>query len=90
MPDCPLSARYRHRLYIDTNGIGCVASSVVLYPFLIFIIGVVAIPFVMAAMVAWFFSWKPGTFPKETYEQQRSAEIEIYTEVSNLTAAFRN
>ncbi|KAG6885142.1 hypothetical protein C0993_005505 [Termitomyces sp. T159_Od127] len=67
--------------FIDTNSIGCVASSVVLYLSLIFIIGVVAIRFVMAVMFAWFFSWRIGNFPRETYEQrmQRSAEIESWS-----------
>ncbi|KAG5720015.1 Chitin synthase 5 [Termitomyces sp. T112] len=67
--------------FIDTNSIGCVASSVVLYLSLIFIIGVVAIRFVMAVMFAWFFSWRIGNFPQETYEQrmQRSAEIENWS-----------
>jgi chitin synthase len=67
--------------FIDTNSIGCVASSVVLYLSLIFIIGVVGIRFVMAVMFQWFFSWKLGNFPRETYEQrmQRSAQIENWT-----------
>ncbi|KAG1747641.1 glycosyltransferase family 2 protein [Suillus lakei] len=67
--------------FIDTNSIGCVASSVVLYLSLVFIIGVVAIRFVMAVMFAWFFSWKLGNFPRETYEQrmQRSAQIEDWS-----------
>ncbi|KAF9011219.1 glycosyltransferase family 2 protein [Cyathus striatus] len=67
--------------FIDTKSIGCVASEVVLYLSLVFIIGVVAIRFVMAVMFQWFFSWKLGNFPRETYEQrmQRSAEIENWT-----------
>ncbi|KAF8167592.1 glycosyltransferase family 2 protein [Crassisporium funariophilum] len=67
--------------FIDTNTIGCVASSVVLYLSLIFIIGVVAIRFIMAVMFQWFFSWKLGNFPRETYEQrmERSAEIENWS-----------
>jgi len=67
--------------FIDTNSIGCVASSIVLYLSLIFIIGVVGIRFVMAVMFQWFFSWKLGNFPHETYQQrmQRSAEIENWT-----------
>ncbi|KDR85492.1 hypothetical protein GALMADRAFT_132186 [Galerina marginata CBS 339.88] len=67
--------------FIDTNSIGCVASSVVLYLSLIFIIGVVGIRFIMAVMFQWFFSWKLGNFPRETYEQrmQRSTEIENWT-----------
>jgi chitin synthase len=67
--------------FIDTNSIGCVASEVVLYLSLIFIVGVVGIRFVMAVMFQWFFSWKLGNFPRETYEQrmQRSTEIENWS-----------
>ncbi|KIJ66533.1 glycosyltransferase family 2 protein [Hydnomerulius pinastri MD-312] len=67
--------------FIDTNSIGCVASEVVLYLSLVFIIGVVGIRFAMAVLFAWFFSWKLGNFPRETYEQrmQRSAEIEDWS-----------
>ncbi|KAF8905167.1 glycosyltransferase family 2 protein [Mucidula mucida] len=67
--------------FIDTNTIGCVASDVVLYLSLVFIIGVVAIRFGMAVMFQWFFSWKIGNFPRETYEErmQRSAEIENWS-----------
>ncbi|SJL02973.1 related to Chitin synthase 5 [Armillaria ostoyae] len=67
--------------FIDTNTIGCVASDVVLYLSLIFIVGVVAIRFGMAVLFQWFFSWRLGNFPRETYEQrmQRSHEIENWT-----------
>jgi chitin synthase len=67
--------------FIDTNTIGCVASEVVLYVSLVFIIGVVGIRFGMAVIFTWFFSWKLGNFKRETYEQrmQRSAEIENWT-----------
>ncbi|KAI4520184.1 glycosyltransferase family 2 protein [Schizophyllum commune Loenen D] len=67
--------------FIDTNTIGCVASQIVLYVSLIFIIGVVAIRFAMAVMFQWFFSWKLGNFPKETYEErmQRSRQIENWS-----------
>jgi chitin synthase len=67
--------------YIDTDSIGCVASQVVLYLSLVFIVGVVAIKFGMAVMFSWFFSWKLGNFPRETYQErmQRSAEIENWT-----------
>ncbi|CAL1694853.1 unnamed protein product [Somion occarium] len=68
--------------FIDTNSIGCVASQVVLYVSLVFIIGVVGIRFLMAVMFAWFFSWKLGNFKHETYNQrmQRAAEIENWTD----------
>lgn len=67
--------------FIDTKSVGCVASDVVLYLSLIFIIGVVAIRFVMAVMFAWFFSWKLGVFKNETFEDRnrRIAEIENWT-----------
>ena len=58
--------------FIDTSTIGCVASKVVLCLSLVFIIGVVAIRFVMVVMC------QLGNFPRETYEQwmQCSAETE--------------
>ena len=67
--------------FIDTKSVGCVASDVVLYLSLIFIIGVVAIRFVMAVMFAWFFSWKLGVFKNETFQDRnrRIAEIENWT-----------
>ncbi len=62
--------------FVDTKSIGCVASQVVLYVSLVFIIGVVGIRFVMAVLFAWLFSWKLGNFQTETYEQSmgRAAE----------------
>jgi len=67
--------------FIDTQSVGCVASDVVLYLSLIFIIGVVAIRFVMAVMFAWCFSWKLGVFKNETFQDRnrRIAEIENWT-----------
>jgi len=67
--------------FIDTKSVGCVASDVVLYLSLIFIIGVVAIRFVMAVMFAWCFSWKLGVFKNETFQDRnrRIEEIENWT-----------
>lgn len=67
--------------FIDTKTVGCVASDVLLYVSLVFIVGVVAIRFIMAVMFQWFFSWKLGNFPRETYEErmQRSREIEAWS-----------
>ncbi|RXW24535.1 hypothetical protein EST38_g1315 [Candolleomyces aberdarensis] len=75
--------------FIDTNSIGCVASEVVLYLSLVFIIGVVAIKFAMAVMFQWFFSWKLGNFPRETYQERmaRSAAIEQWTDGIHLAPA---
>ncbi|KAJ7056919.1 glycosyltransferase family 2 protein, partial [Mycena amicta] len=67
--------------FIDTNSIGCVASQVLLYLSLIFIVGVVLIRFAMAVMFQWFFSHKLGNFPRETYEERmkRAEEIENWS-----------
>jgi len=68
--------------FIDTNSIGCVASQVVLYLSLVFIIGVVGIRFCMAVIFGWFVSYKIGAFTQESYAQrmQRAAEIENWTD----------
>ncbi|KNZ56046.1 uncharacterized protein VP01_250g3 [Puccinia sorghi] len=67
--------------YIDTNTLGCVASTVVLYASLIVIIGVVLIKWAMAVWFAWFFGWRLGSFGRETAEQraQRAAAIESWS-----------
>ncbi|CAE6437659.1 unnamed protein product [Rhizoctonia solani] len=68
--------------FIDTSSIGCVASEVVLYVSLVFIIGVVSIKFAMAVIFGWFLSWRLGSFGKETYAErmQRSQAIENWTD----------
>ncbi|KAI9610224.1 hypothetical protein KEM48_002657 [Puccinia striiformis f. sp. tritici PST-130] len=67
--------------YIDTNTLGCVASTVVLYASLVVIIGVVLIKWSMAVWFAWFFGWRLGSFGRETAEQraQRAAAIETWS-----------
>ncbi|CCM02263.1 uncharacterized protein FIBRA_04346 [Fibroporia radiculosa] len=67
--------------FIDTNTIGCVASQVVLYVSLIFIIGVVGIRFAIAMFFFWFISAKVGNYGNETYQQRRARmrEIEDWT-----------
>ncbi len=69
--------------YVDSESIGCVASQVELYLAMIFIIGVVAIKFLMAVMFGWFLSWRLGKYgSSQTYEQRmkRAAEIEQWTD----------
>ncbi|QRV80228.1 chitin synthase [Ceratobasidium sp. AG-Ba] len=68
--------------FIDTKSVGCVASDVVLYVSLVFIIGVVSIKFAMAVIFGWFLSWRLGSFGKETYAErmQRSQAIENWTD----------
>lgn len=68
--------------YVDSKSIGCVASQIVLYVSLIFIIGVVGIRFGMAVMFGWFVSYRIGAFTRESYSQRmaRAAEIENWTD----------
>jgi chitin synthase len=68
--------------FIDVKSIGCVASDVLLYCSLIFILGVVLIKFAMAVAFGWFLSWRLGNFKQETYAQRmaRAAEIENWTD----------
>lgn len=68
--------------FIDSETIGCVASKVELYVSLVFIIGVVAIKFLMAVIFGWFISWRLGNYGNETYEERmkRAAEIEQWSD----------
>ena len=68
--------------FIDSQTIGCVASNVVLWVSLIFIVGVVAIKFAMAVIFGWFLSWRLGSFSGESYKsiRRRAAEIEQWTD----------
>ncbi|TIB17367.1 hypothetical protein E3P89_00156 [Wallemia ichthyophaga] len=58
--------------FIDTDTVGCVASNVVLYLSLIFIIGVVSIKWAMAVFFGWFLSWRLGVGFKETREERHA------------------
>lgn len=68
--------------FISGKTIGCIASDIVLYVSLIFIIGIVAIKFAMAVTFGWFLSWRLGSFKGETYAQRmaRAEAIENWTE----------
>ncbi|KAJ7778002.1 hypothetical protein DFH07DRAFT_951085 [Mycena maculata] len=61
----------------------------VLYLSLIFPIGVVLIRFVMAVLFTWSFSWKIGTFPKDSYTQrmQRAEAVEAPTSCTPSAAS---
>lgn len=63
--------------FIDSQTIGCVASNVVLYVSLVFIIGVVAIKFAMAVIFGWFLSWRLGSFSGESRAAMRKRALEI-------------
>ena len=66
---------------VDTNSVGCVASSVVLYVSLVFIIGIVLSKFIMALWFHWFLSWRIGSYniPKAK-SRSREQEIEAWSD----------
>jgi chitin synthase len=68
--------------FVDSISIGCVASDIVLYVSLVFILGAVVIKFGMAVVFGWFLSWRLGNFKSESYQQRmkRAAEIENWTD----------
>jgi chitin synthase len=45
---------------IDTDSVGCIASKVVLYVSLAFIVSIVLIKFILALFFGWFLSWRLG------------------------------
>ena len=67
--------------FVDARSIGCVASDIVLYLSLVFILGAVGIKFGMAVVFGWFLSWRLGNFKGESYNERmrRAAEIENWT-----------
>ncbi|WWC87585.1 uncharacterized protein L201_002475 [Kwoniella dendrophila CBS 6074] len=68
--------------FVDGISIGCMASDIVLYVSLAFILGAVMIKFGMAVVFGWFLSWRLGNFEGESYQQRmkRAAEIENWTD----------
>ena len=68
--------------FVDSVSIGCVASDIVLYISLAFILGAVGIKFGMAVVFGWFLSWRLGNFKGESYQERmkRAAEIENWTD----------
>ena len=61
---------------VDTNSVGCVASSVVLYLSLVFITGIVLTKFSMALWFHWFLSWRIGSY-KGPGAKSRNRQLEI-------------
>ncbi|KAK9369627.1 chitin synthase-domain-containing protein [Lipomyces kononenkoae] len=64
---------------IDTDTIGCIASDVVLYVSLVFIVVIVMVRFIIAVIFAWFLSWRLGVEYSKS-EKKRIAEIEDWTD----------
>lgn len=79
--------------FVDSKTIGCVASDVVLYVSLVFIIGVVSIKFGMAVIFGWFVSWQLGAYKNESFEQRkkRMQDVEQWTDniYSSAPAQYR-
>ena len=75
---------------VDTTSVGCVASSVVLYVSLVFIIGIVMSKFLMALWFHWFLSWRIGAHSKPAMKsKERERQIEewsddIYRQAPNI------
>lgn len=66
---------------MDTEPIGCIASSVVLYVSLVFIIGLVAVKFLLACYFRFFMARKQGAFPVSNSEYNKHEEnIENWTD----------
>jgi chitin synthase len=68
---------------IDTESIGCIASKVVLYVSLVFILAIVAAKFVLALAFQWFISRKFGatkTSLGNTDSKQRKQQIEEWSD----------
>lgn len=74
---------------VDTDTIGCIASKVVLYISLVFIMGLVVIKFLLACYFRFFIARRQGAFPiTETEFKQRERQIEswgddIFTSAQN-------
>lgn len=64
---------------IDTDTVGCIASKVVLYVSLVFILSIVMIKFVLALFFGWFLSWKFGA-SKSRNSKARQNEIEEWSD----------
>jgi chitin synthase len=75
---------------VDSTTVGCVASKVVLYISLVFIIGLVLVKFFMALWFHWFLSWRIGSHNASAMKsRKRQNEIEewsddIYRQAPNL------
>ena len=75
---------------VDTTSVGCVASSVVLYVSLVFIIGIVMVKFLMALWFHWFLSWRigahnvPAVNNKQRQQQIEEWSDDIYRQAPNI------
>ncbi|KAH0609159.1 uncharacterized protein H6S33_001387 [Morchella sextelata] len=68
---------------IDTETVGCIASKVVLYVSLVFIVSIVLIKFFLALFFGWFLSWRLGaarTSDLKDDAKRRRNEIEDWSD----------
>ncbi|RPB27109.1 chitin synthase [Terfezia boudieri ATCC MYA-4762] len=68
---------------IDTETVGCIASKVVLYVSLAFILSIVMIKFILALFFGWFLSWRLGAARSEGMAKNNKArqnEIEDWAD----------
>ncbi|KAF8469694.1 chitin synthase [Kalaharituber pfeilii] len=68
---------------IDTETVGCIASKVVLYVSLVFILSIVMIKFILALFFGWFLSWKLGASRTGNMHKDKKArqnEIEEWSD----------
>lgn len=75
---------------VDTETVGCIASKVVLYVSLIFIVSIVLVKFVLALIFAYFLKWRLGaggeTHEDRKKQRKRNNEIEDWTDDINRPA----
>ncbi|RPA89606.1 chitin synthase [Choiromyces venosus 120613-1] len=67
---------------IDTETVGCIASKVVLYVSLVFIVSIVLIKFLLALFFGWFLSWRLGATRASDMRKdmkKRRDEIEVWS-----------
>lgn len=77
---------------IDTESVGCIASKVVLYVSLVFILSIVVVKFVLALIFQWFLSRKYGAAktsqssdPKKRAKQIEEWSDDIYKQAPRIT-----
>ncbi|OLL23858.1 Chitin synthase 4 [Neolecta irregularis DAH-3] len=77
---------------VDSDTIGCIASKVVLYVSLVFIVSIVTIKFLLAVFFGWFISPRIVSYKSEDYKdsERRAKEIEEWSNNINKPAPLRH
>ncbi len=75
---------------VNSKTIGCIASQVVLYVALTFIIAIVLVKFIFAIYFKWFISGKQGAFYMDNKTMnQRDNELEDWSDTKNASTPFK-